>query len=144
MASTYKYPEDYISWFVVGDRLAIVTTKTTTSTAPHRTAGSYLPIDESVTNGILIHYNSEPNKISAITDSISDIDNTLVLAIEDYIKSKMFMERAGQTADMNIGQAAMALAREHERKWKEKMDKWQQFKTSKIGGIRAIRPFDFR
>ena len=56
MASTYKYPEDFISWFIKGNHLAIVTLKGETSGSTHAKYGQYKPIDEAVTHGVLIHY----------------------------------------------------------------------------------------
>ena len=69
MASTYNYPEDYIAWFIKGNHLALVTTKSETSGTYHRKYGQYKPIDEAVTNGLLIHYYAEPNAVTAITDT---------------------------------------------------------------------------
>ena len=49
MASSYKYPEDYIAWFIKGNHLAIVTLKGETSGSTHSKYGQYKPIDEAVT-----------------------------------------------------------------------------------------------
>ena len=35
MASTYKYPEDYISWFITGNHLAVVTLKGDSADTTH-------------------------------------------------------------------------------------------------------------
>jgi hypothetical protein len=56
MASTYTYPEKYIAWFIKGNHLAIVTTKGKTDGTTHSQLGQYKPIDEAVTNGVLMHY----------------------------------------------------------------------------------------
>ena len=95
MASTYKYPENYISWFIKGNHLAVVTTKGSTSTSVHSKLGDWKGIDESVIEGFLIHYMAEPNAVSAITDT-PDIDNTLHSFITDFVKCKLYMDRAGQ------------------------------------------------
>jgi hypothetical protein len=88
MASTYKYPEDYISWFIKGNHLAIVTLKGDDGTSTHSKYGQYKPINEAVTNGILIHYQAEPNAVSAITDT-PDVDNVFHTCIIDYVKARL-------------------------------------------------------
>ena len=65
MASSYNRPEDFIAWYIVGDHLAIVTLKGSDSDTVHQRLGDYKPIDEAVTNGVLIHYSGEPNAVSA-------------------------------------------------------------------------------
>ena len=63
MASSYNYPEDKISYFIRGNHLAIVTTRGETSGTTHSIEGQYKPIDEAVTNGVLIHYYAEPDTV---------------------------------------------------------------------------------
>ena len=141
MASTYKYPEDYISWFIKGNHLAIVTLKGETSGSTHAKYGQYKPIDEAVTNGVLIHYQAEPNAVSAITDT-PDIDNTLHPFLVDYVKCKLYMDRAGQlsVSDANASSISMTLSSQHERKWKESLIKYGSKKRDKVGGSRRIMP----
>ena len=127
MASTYNNPEDYIAWFITGNHLAIVTTKGNDANTVHQREGDYKPIDEAVTNGVLIHYSAEPNAVSGITDPL-DIDNTLHSFITDFVKCKLYIDRATQ----------------HERKWKECLVKYGSKKRDKIGGSRRIMPPDIR
>ena len=115
MASTYKYPEDYISWFIKGNHLAIVTLKGDDGTSTHSKYGQYKPIDEAVTNGILIHYQAEPNAVSAITDT-PDVDNVFHTCIIDYVKARLYQDQAGSSMDANISGGRMNLAARHDGK----------------------------
>ena len=65
--SNHKYPEDDIMWFMQGDNLAITTTKGTDSTSVHSKLGHLKAIDESVIEGLLIHYSAEPDTLTSIT-----------------------------------------------------------------------------
>ena len=118
MASSYNNPEDYIAWFITGDHLAIVTTKGSDSDTIHQKEGDYKPIDEAVTNGVLIHYSAEPNAVSALTD-VPDIDNTMHSSLIDFVKYRLYQDKAGTTADGNIASVAMTMARTHENKYNE-------------------------
>ena len=113
MASTYKYPEDFISWFIKGNHLAIVTLKGETSGSTHAKYGQYKPIDEAVTHGVLIHYQAEPNAVSAITDT-PDVDNVFHNSIVDYVKARLYQDKAGTTGDANVASVSMNLAGMHE------------------------------
>ena len=68
--SNHKHPEDDIMWFMQGDNLAISTTKGTDSTSVHSKLGDLKAIDESVMEGILIHYYAEPTAVSAIDGTL--------------------------------------------------------------------------
>ena len=145
MASSYNNPEDYIAWFITGDHLAIVTTKGSDNDTIHQKEGDYKPIDEAVTNGVLMHYSAEPNAVSAITDT-PDIDNTLHSFLTDFVKCKLYMDRAGQLSisDANGAAISMNLSTQHERKWKENLVKYGSKKRDKTGGARRIMPPDMR
>ena len=65
-------------------------------------------------------------------------------SIVDFVKARLFLDRAAEQTDVNVGQAAIAMASVHEGKWKEGIQKWAQVKRDKVGGLRAVRPFDFR
>ena len=139
MASSYKYPEYYIAWFIKGNHLALVTTKGNTSDNVHEKLGDWRPIDEAVTNGVLIHYNAEPNAVSAITDT-PDIDNVFHSSLIDYVKSRLYQDRAGNAPDPNISTISLNLAGLHEAKWNESVKKNGMQKRDKTGGHRSIRP----
>ena len=72
MASTYKDPSDYLAWYIEGDDLAIVTSKTTSDGSSTVLAssdkGTYKSIDEAVTNGILVSYDAEPTAVTGLAD----------------------------------------------------------------------------
>jgi hypothetical protein len=141
--SNHKYPEDDIVWFIQGDNLAISTTKGTDSTSVHSKLGHLKAIDESVIEGLLLHYYAEPTAIDDITDSL-DLDNSLHLFVVDYVKSRLFMDKASQSADAAVVSSSLNLANAHERKWKDALVKFGNRKREKVGGSRIVRPFDFR
>ena len=142
MASSYKYPEDYIAWFIKGNHLAIVTLKGETSGSTHAKYGQYKPIDEAVTNGVLIHYQAEPNAVSAITDT-PDVDNVFHTCIIDYVKARLYQDKAGTTGDANVAGVSMNLSAMHEGKWNEAVKKHGMQKRDKTGGDRRIFMTDF-
>jgi hypothetical protein len=143
--SNHKHPEDDMAWFIQGDHLAVVTTKGSSSTSVHSKLGDWKGIDESVIEGFLIHYMAEPNAVSAITDT-PDIDNTLHSFLVDYVKCKLYMDRAGilSVSDANASMVSMNISSQHERKWKECLIKYGSKKRDKVGGARRIMPPDIR
>ena len=139
--SNHKHPEDDMAWFIQDDHLAVVTTKGSDSTSVHSKLGDWKGIDESVIEGFLIHYMAEPDAVSAITDT-PDIDNTLHSFLVDYVKCKLYMDRAGllSLSDANASAVSMNLSSQHERKWKECLIKYGSKKRDKVGGPRRIMP----
>ena len=142
MASTYRYPEDYIAWFVRGDHLAIVTTQGSDASSTHKKLGDYKPIDEAVTNGVLIHYQAEPNAVSAITDT-PDVDNVFHTSLIDYVKARLYQDKAGTPGDAAIANVSMNMAVMHEGKWNEAVKKHGMQKRDKTGGDRRVLMPDF-
>ena len=143
MASSYNNPEDFIAWFITGNHIAVVTTKGSDSDTIHPKEGDYNPIDEAVTNGVLIHYSGEPNAVSALTDT-PDIDNTMHSSLIDYVKFRLYQDKAGISSDPNISSVSMAMARNHELKWTESTKRFGMKKRDKTGGARRIMPPDLR
>jgi len=141
--SNHNHPEDDIMWFMQGDNLAISTTKGTDSTSVHSKLGDLKAIDESVMEGILIHYYAEPTAVDDITDSL-DLDNSLHLFVVDYVKSRLFMDKAAQSTDAAVVSSSLNLSNAHERTWKDALVKFGTRKREKVGGSRIVRPFDFR
>ena len=141
--SNHKHPEDDIMWFMQGDNLAISTTKGTDSTSVHSKLGHLKAIDESVIEGLLLHYYAEPTSVDDITDTL-DLDNALHLFVVDYVKSRLFMDKAAQSTDAAVVSSSLNLANAHERKWKDALVKFGTRKREKVGGSRILRPFDFR
>jgi len=142
MASTYKYPEDYIAWFIKGNHLSIVTLKGNDNTSTHSRRGQYKPIDEAVTNGILIHYQAEPNAVSAIGDT-PDVDNVFHTCLIDYVKARLYQDKAGASGDAGMSSVSMNLASMHEGKWNEAVKKNGMQKRDKTGGDRRVSMPDF-
>ena len=145
--SNHNHPEDDIMWFMQGDNLAIATTKGTDSTSVHSKLGDLKAIDESVMEGILIHYYAEPNALTSISTPDSgalDLDNSLHLFVVDYVKSRLFMDKAAQSTDAAVVSSSLNLSNAHERTWKDALVKFGTRKREKVGGSRIVRPFDFR
>ena len=148
--SNYRYPEDHVRWIVQGEQLGIVTdgvpNQTIDSTKPHRKAVDMKPIDESVDGGILIHYNAEPNTVTATDASgdlgniYPDVGNYFHKSLVDYIKMCLFMDRASTATDPNLSQMAMGISVNYERRWREATEKWLMRQRTKIGGSRVILP----
>jgi len=142
MASSYTKEdvETYLAWYLKGDNLALVTSKYNSSTNIN---GEYVAIDETVTDGILIEYLAEPDAVTAITD-YPDIDNTLHLSIVDYVKFRLYMDKAGKEDDPNKAMIAERLAQSFEKKWDDGMKRAGMKKRDKVGGSRVVIPQDFR
>jgi len=142
MASNLKYPEDQVLYFIRGDQLGLVSTYSSTSeTRTSRKA--YQAIDHSVTNGLLIHYYGSPKRVTAITDT-PDVDNLFHSSIVDYVKRCLYMDKAGQTADGNMAQAALNLAATHEKRFNDAVKRYGARRRSKTGGTRAVVPANFK
>ena len=143
MASSYKYPEDNIAWFIKGNHLAVVTTQGSTAGTTHSKLGQFKPIDEAVTNGVLINYYAEPNAVTAITDT-PDVDNVFHGALIDYVKARLYQDKAGNTSDGALAGVSLNLASVHENKWNEAIRKNGMRKRDKTGGSRFIKFPDLR
>ena len=141
MASEIKHPEDKVLYFIRGDHLGLITTFS--STGKSRTdRKAFQAFDHSVTNGLLIHYYGNPNKVTAITNT-PDVDNLFHSAIVDYVKKCLYMDRAGSASDAGQSQVAMNLMLQHERKYDMAIKKYGTKKRSKTGGTRAVVPASF-
>jgi|TARA_R110002020_G_scaffold348838_1_gene562467 hypothetical protein len=143
MASNHKHPENDIAWFIVGDKLAITTTKGTDSTSVHSKSGDWKAIDEAVTNGVLIHYYAEPNTVDSL-DDYPDLDNSMHASIIEYVKSKLYIDKAGTSNDPNTAATAMNMSMVHEKSWRDSMVKFGSRRRDKIGGTRVVKTFDLR
>ena len=138
MASNIKYPENQAMYFIEGDKLALVTKVDSSGSNRTSSRKQWKAISEAVTDGILIHYYAEPNSVSAITDSL-DIDNTLELAVVDYVKKCLYMDKAGTAPDPNTAQISMSMGMNHERKFKEAIQRYGVRKKDKTGGSRVVK-----
>ena len=138
MASSIKYPENQAMYFIEGDKLGLITK--VDSSGSNRTSArkKWKAIAEAVTDGVLLHYYAEPNSVSAISDSL-DIDNALELSVVDYVKKCLYMDRAGALSDPNAGQIAMAMSANHEKRFKESIQRYGVRKKDKTGGSRVVK-----
>ena len=65
-------------------------------------------------------------------------------SIVDYVKAKLYIDKAGTSGDPNISATAMNLSMVHEKQWKDSLIKFGTRRRDKIGGLRAVRTFDLR
>tara|TARA_R100001377_G_scaffold81937_1_gene61820 strand:+ start:679 stop:1110 length:432 start_codon:yes stop_codon:yes gene_type:complete len=142
MASSIKYPDSSASWYIQGDRFALITNVDSSGSGRTAVRKEWRAIAESVTDGILLHYYGEPNKVRTINDDI-DLDNSLHLSLVDYIKYRLYLDKAGVSPDAGVSQSAMVVSMSHEKKFKDAVSRYGIRKRDKTGGTRAIVPSDF-
>ena len=143
MSSTYNRPADYLAYFIRGDDLAILTKKFNNSTNPNV---EWVAIDEPVTNGILINDLGEPDAVTSLTD-YPDLDNTLHKFVADFVKAELYMEEAGKAAmGGNENRATMLerLSLRHKERWTDELVKFGMKRRDKTGGMRVMKPLDYR
>ena len=143
MASSIKYPDNSAVWFIEGDKLALITNVDSTGDARTTSRKQWKAISEAVTNGLLIHYYGEPNTIKNINDEI-DLDNSLHLSLVDYIKYRLYLDKAGASPDAGLSQASMIVSTNHEKKFRNAIARYGMRKRNKTGGTRAIVPSNFK
>jgi hypothetical protein len=143
MASNIKYPENACMWYVEGSNLAIITNVDSDGDTVSSERKAWKAIRETVTDGILLKYQAEPNKVSALSDSL-DIDNTLQLAIVDYVKMKLYEDKAGNSVKPESHQMALQMANSHRKNYEKISRKYGMRKRDKVGGTRAVSPVDLR
>jgi len=123
----YNYPEEYLAWYNVGDRIALVTSKNTSN------KNAFESIDESTSNGLLIEYSAQPREIKNLSD-VPEVDDTLHPALVNYVNWKLFEDR--------LDEVSAASAVKYRALWETKVR--QEAGRDKVGGQRAIVPFTFR
>ena len=123
----YNYPEEYLAWYNVGDRIALVTSKNTSN------KNAFESIDESTSNGLLIEYSAQPREIKNLSD-VPEVDDTLHPALVNYVNWKLFEDR--------LDEVSAASAVKYRALWETKVR--QEAGRDKVGGQRAIVPFAFR
>ena len=143
MASNIKYPNASAMWFIQGDKLALITNIDSAGgirTVPRK---NFKAISESITDGLLIHFYGDPNKVRSINDEI-DLDNSLHKAVVDFVKKCLYMDKAGRVLEPGIVQTAMQMAAMHEKNFKDSVARFGMRKRNKTGGTRAVVPANFR
>ena len=140
MASSIKYPDKSVVWFIEGDKLGLLSNVDSSGDTRTTDRKQWKAISETVSEGILLSYQGEPNKVTSINSSL-DIDNTLQVSIVDYVKRCLYMDKAAKGGQEDSA-VSLSLAREHNRKFKEGVRKYGQRKREKTGGTRAVVPYD--
>ena len=140
MASNITYPDKSMLWFVEGDKLGLLSNVDSSGSTRTTDRKQWKAISETVSEGILLSYQGEPNKVTSITSSL-DIDNTLQISIVDYVKRCLYMDKASKGGQEDSA-VSLSLAREHNRRFKEGVRKYGQRKREKTGGTRAVVPYD--
>ena len=143
MASSIKYPDSSAVWYIEGDKLALITNVDASGNARTTARKTWKAIGEAVTNGVLLHYYGEPNRVRTINDEI-DLDNSLHLSLVDYIKYRLYLDKAGVRPDAGISQASMLVSTSHEKNFRDAVARYGMRKRNKTGGTRAIVPANFR
>ena len=142
MASSIKYPDSSASWYIEGDKFALITNVDSSGSGRTTARKQWRAIAEAVTDGLLLHYYGEPNKVRTINDEI-DLDNSLHLSLVDYIKYRLYLDKAGVSPDAGVSQSAMVVSMNHEKKFKDAVSRYGIRKRDKTGGTRAIVPSNF-
>lgn len=146
VSSTYKDPSTSFVWWIEGDRIAIATEigdGGTTETAETKLKPVQLGSGNTITDGMVISYYAEPDKLTSITGTL-DIDNTLQPLLIDYVKGKALMDAAARENNPAIAQIRMASAQQCLVNYKEGLRKFGMKKNDKTGGTRGIVPADMR
>ena len=150
VTSTYTDPSDSFVWWVEGDKIAIATTEddggtTETATGKYKAAiiGSG---SDYVSNGLLISYYAEPDKVTAIQGSGStiDLDNVLQPLLIDFVKAHLLFDAAAKEKDPNQSIIKSKMGERFLNNFNIGIRKYGMKKNDKTGGTRAIVPADLR
>jgi len=146
ISSTYKNPENTFVWYIEGDKVAIATSEGdggTSNTDKGKLKPVQLGTGNTISNGLLISYIAEPDKLTSITGTI-DIDNNLQPALIDYVKAKALMDAAARATEPQLAQIRMASAQQCMANYKEAVRRYGMKKNDKTGGTRGVVPADMR
>ena len=143
MASNIKYPENSARWFIEGDKICLVTNVDSSGNINISGRKRLKAIQEAITNGLLIHYYAEPDSVTSVTGSL-EIDNTMHLAIVDYVKKCLYMDKAGVSIDGNVSAMAAQMARMHEKNFNDAIIRYGMKKRDKTGGSRVLKSISLK
>ena len=146
ISSTYKNTENTFVWYIEGDKVAIATSEGdggTSNTDKGKLKPVQLGTGNTISNGLLISYIAEPDKLTSITGTI-DIDNNLQPALIDYVKAKALMDAAARATEPQLAQIRMASAQQCMANYKEAVRRYGMKKNDKTGGTRGVVPADMR
>ena len=150
VTSTYKDPSDTFVWWIEGDKIAIATTTGdggTTETGEGKYKAAVIGSgSDYISNGCLIAYNAEPDKVTAIQGSGStiDLDNALQPLLIDFVKGHLLIDAAAKSSDPQRAGLKMQMGTQFLNLYKEGIRKYGMKKNDKTGGTRAIVPADLR
>ena len=143
MASNITYPDSSARYFIEGDKLALITNVDSSGSTRTVARKEWKAIAEAVSDGLLLHFYGDPNKVRTINDEI-DLDNSLHKSIVDYVKKCLYMDKAGSVLEPGIVQTAMQMSAMHEKNFNDSVKRFGMKKRNKTGGTRAIVPSNFR
>ena len=143
MASNIKYPENSCVWYIEGDNFVLLTNVDSSGNLNTTERKNWKAIQEAVTDGILIKYYAAPDSVSSLSD-VPDIDNSLHLALVDYVKKCLYMDKAGTAVDPNQSMVSSNASMMHQQKWDESVKRFGMKKRDKTGGARMMNVPDFR
>ena len=139
MASSIKYPDDRARWFIEGDKLCLVTNVDSDGNTRTTARKQWKAISEAVSDGLLLHYYGEPNSVISINDEL-DLDNTMHLAVVDYVKKCLYMDKAGVSNDPNLASISAQMSTVHKSNFDEAVVRFGMRKKDKTGGTRILKP----
>jgi hypothetical protein len=152
VTSTFKDPSDSFVWWIEGDKLAIATTLGdggTSETAEGKfKAASIGSATDYISNGLLISYYAEPDKIdnssgTGISATI-DLENVLQPLLIDYVKGHLLIDAAAKASDPQRAALKMQMGQQFLALYKEGIRRHGMKKNDKTGGTRAIVPANLR
>ena len=115
-----------------------------TTAATHVDATLIYELDV-ITDGFVISYYAEPDKLAAINSSTSiDIDNALQPLLIDYVKGQALLDEAVKQKDPNTSQIKAAIGEKFLANFREGLRKFGAKKNDKIGGTRAVVPANLK
>jgi hypothetical protein len=98
-----------------------------------------------ITDGFVISYYAEPDKLAAINSSTSiDIENVLQPLLIDYVKGQALLDEAVKQKDPNTSQIKAAIGEKFLATFREGLRKFGAKKNDKIGGTRAVVPANLK
>ena len=138
LSSNIKYPENQALYFIEGDKLALLSKVDADGDTRTTARKQWKAISESLVNGLMIQYYAEPDSVTTLASTL-DIDNALHLAIVDYVKSKLYYDKAGTAKDPNVIQSTMLIASVYDKKFTEAVRRFGVRKKDKVGGTRMVK-----
>ena len=150
VTSTYTDPSDTFVWWIEGDKIAIATSTGdggTTETGEDKYKAAVIGSgSDYISNGCLISYNAEPDKVTAIQGSGStiDLDNSLQPLLIDFVKGHLLIDAAAKSSDPQTSGLKMQMGTQFLNLYKEGIRRYGMKKKDKTGGTRAIVPADLR